>query len=102
MTAFASPSVETVRIGNADFPRRRLISGTPPLERLANLSGHGGRAPILVKRDDLTGLGLGGNKVRKLEFYTGQALAQGCDTLIITGAVQSNYVRVTAVGGRAP
>ncbi|MEP2845068.1 MAG: D-cysteine desulfhydrase family protein [Alphaproteobacteria bacterium] len=101
MTAFASPSVETVRIGNADFPRRRLISGTPPLERLANLSGHGGRAPILVKRDDLTGLGLGGNKVRKLEFYTGQALAQGCDTLIITGAVQSNYVRATAAQAAA-
>ncbi len=101
MTAPASPSVETVRIGNADFPRRRLISGTPPLERLANLSGHGGRAPILVKRDDLTGLGLGGNKVRKLEFYTGHALAQGCDTLIITGAVQSNYVRVTAAAGCA-
>ncbi len=101
MTAPASPSVETVRIGNADFPRRRLISGTPPLERLANLSGHGGRAPILVKRDDLTGLGLGGNKVRKLEFYTGHALAQGCDTLIITGAVQSNYVRVTAAAACA-
>ncbi|HCS71264.1 MAG TPA: D-cysteine desulfhydrase family protein [Rhodospirillaceae bacterium] len=101
MTAPASPSVETVRIGNADFPRRRLISGTPPLERLANLSGRDGRAPILVKRDDLTGLGLGGNKVRKLEFYTGQALAQGCDTLIITGAVQSNYVRVTAAAAFA-
>lgn len=101
MTAPASPSVETVRIGNADFPRRRLISGTPPLERLANLSGQNGRAPILVKRDDLTGLGLGGNKVRKLEFYTGQALAQGCDTLIITGAVQSNYVRVTAAAACA-
>ena len=101
MTAPASPSVETVRIGNADFPRRRLISGTPPLERLANLSGRDGRAPILVKRDDLTGLGLGGNKVRKLEFYTGQALAQGCDTLVITGAVQSNYVRVTAAAACA-
>ena len=101
MTAPAPPPVETVRIGNAEFPRRRLISGTPSLDLLGNLSGHGGVAPIYVKRDDLTGLGMGGNKVRKLEFYTGQALSQGCDTLIITGAVQSNYVRVTAAAARA-
>ncbi|MAN79586.1 MAG: hypothetical protein CMM77_12735 [Rhodospirillaceae bacterium] len=101
MTTPASPSLETVRVGNADFPRRRLISGTPPLDRLGNLSGRDGRAPIYVKRDDLTGLGLGGNKVRKLEFYTGHALAQGCDTMIITGAVQSNYVRVTAAAACA-
>lgn len=101
MTSSVSPSFETVRIGNADFPRRRLISGTPPLDLLGNLSGRDGRAPIYVKRDDLTGLGLGGNKVRKLEFYTGHALAQGCDTMIITGAVQSNYVRVTAAAACA-
>jgi len=101
MTAFAPATLETVRIGAAEFPRRRLISGTPPLERLGNLSGRDGRAAVLVKRDDLTGLGLGGNKVRKLEFYTGHALARGCDTLIITGAVQSNYVRVTAAAARA-
>lgn len=93
--------IETIRIGNGEFPRRRLISGVPPLDRLVNLSARPGSAPMVVKRDDLTGLGMGGNKVRKLEFYTGQALAQGCDTLIITGAVQSNYVRVTAAAARA-
>jgi D-cysteine desulfhydrase family pyridoxal phosphate-dependent enzyme len=101
MPMSSPPAYETVRIGNAEFPRRRLISGTPPLDRLNNLSGRDGRADIYVKRDDLTGLGMGGNKVRKLEFYTGQALAQGCDTLIITGAVQSNYVRVVAAAARA-
>ncbi len=102
MTASPLPPavVETVRIGDRDFPRVRLISGVPPLEPLARLSGHGGRALILAKRDDLTGLGLGGNKVRKLEFYSGKALATGCDTLIITGAVQSNYVRITAAAAR--
>ena len=95
------PEIETVRIGNNEFPRRRLISGVPPLDRLTNLSARPGSADMVVKRDDLTGLGMGGNKVRKLEFYTGQALSQGCDTLIITGAVQSNYVQVTAAVARA-
>lgn len=97
----APDSYEVVRIGNVDFPRRRLISGTPPLDKLSNLSGRDGRSDLYVKRDDLTGLGMGGNKVRKLEFYTGQALSQGCDTLIITGAVQSNYVRVVAAAACA-
>lgn len=92
--------IEQVRIGDHDFPRTRLISGLPPLEKLSRISGHDGTAPILVKRDDLTGLGMGGNKVRKLEFYTGKAIADGCDTLIITGAVQSNYVRITAAAAR--
>jgi D-cysteine desulfhydrase family pyridoxal phosphate-dependent enzyme len=49
-----------------------------------------------VKRDDLTGLAFGGNKVRKLEFYFGRALEAGADTVLVTGAVQSNYVRVVA------
>ncbi|MGB5835915.1 MAG: D-cysteine desulfhydrase family protein, partial [Albidovulum sp.] len=49
-----------------------------------------------IKRDDLTGLGFGGNKTRQLEFYFGEALAQGADTVLITGAVQSNYVRSAA------
>ena len=49
-----------------------------------------------MKRDDLTGMGLGGNKVRKLEFLAGDALAKGCDHLVTQGAVQSNHVRQTA------
>ena len=51
---------------------------------------------IVVKRDDATGLAFGGNKVRQLEYYFGRALDQGADTVLITGAVQSNYVRTTA------
>jgi D-cysteine desulfhydrase len=54
-----------------------------------------------MKRDDLTGLGLGGNKVRKLEFLVGEALAQGCDTLITGGAAQSNHCRQTAAAAAA-
>lgn len=51
---------------------------------------------LVVKRDDCTGLAMGGNKARQLEFYFGEAQAQGADTVIITGAVQSNFVRQTA------
>ncbi len=51
---------------------------------------------MLIKRDDQTGLALGGNKTRKLEFLVGQALAQGADTLITAGAAQSNHCRQTA------
>ncbi len=53
-------------------------------------------ARIWIKRDDLTGFGFGGNKVRKLEFLLGQALEQGADILLTTGGIQSNHARVTA------
>lgn len=51
---------------------------------------------IYMKRDDLTSLGMGGNKTRKLEFLVGQALADGADTLVRTGGIQSNHCRLTA------
>ncbi len=51
---------------------------------------------LWLKRDDLSGLGMGGNKNRQLEFYFGEALMQGADTVLITGAVQSNFVRSAA------
>lgn len=51
---------------------------------------------LYVKRDDCQRLGMGGNKIRQLEFYFGDALAKGADTVLITGAVQSNFVRSTA------
>ena len=54
-----------------------------------------------MKRDDQTGLGLGGNKTRKLEFLVGEALAHGCDTLITGGAAQSNHCRQTAAAAAA-
>jgi D-cysteine desulfhydrase family pyridoxal phosphate-dependent enzyme len=76
-------------------PRARLLSAPTPIEALPRLSRHLG-VEVLMKRDDLTGLGMGGNKIRQLEFYFGAALAEGADTVLITGAVQSNYVRAAA------
>jgi L-cysteate sulfo-lyase len=78
------------------FPRVRLSHLPTPLEHLPRLSTRLGGPEIFGKRDDATGLALGGNKVRKLEFLLGEALAQGSDTLITCGAPQSNHCRQTA------
>jgi D-cysteine desulfhydrase/L-cysteate sulfo-lyase len=83
-----------------DFPRVDLAHTPTPLEPMANLSAELGGADIWIKRDDCTGLAMGGNKARQLEFYIGDALAQGADTLLTTGAVQSNHVRMTVAAAR--
>ena len=68
---------------------------------LRDALGGAARCPrILLKRDDLTGLALGGNKARKLEFLIGDALRQGATTVVTTGAVQSNHARMTAAAAR--
>lgn len=67
-----------------------------PIESLARLSARFPGYRIRVKRDDCTGLGLGGNKVRQIEFYLGDALSRGCDTVLSTGAIQSNCMRTIA------
>jgi D-cysteine desulfhydrase family pyridoxal phosphate-dependent enzyme len=86
------------------FPRCHLAHLPTPLERMerlsARLSSPGCNVALFVKRDDCTGLGFGGNKVRQLEYYFGQAIAEQADTVIITGAVQSNFVRVAAAAAR--
>ncbi|HEY9235243.1 MULTISPECIES: D-cysteate sulfo-lyase [Phenylobacterium] len=79
----------------AKFDRRRYTPGPTPLEALPRLSAALGGPNIFIKRDDLTGLTSGGNKTRKLEFLVADAIAQGCDTLITVGAVQSNHCRLT-------
>jgi D-cysteine desulfhydrase len=66
------------------------------VEHLTRLSKYLGGPEIWIKRDDQTGLAMGGNKTRKLEFLVGDALAKGCDTLITAGAAQSNHCRQTA------
>lgn len=76
-------------------PRARLAPLPTPLEPLGRLGPALG-LDLWAKRDDLTGLGLGGNKVRKLEFLLGAALADGCDTVVTFGALQSNHARQTA------
>jgi D-cysteine desulfhydrase len=67
-----------------------------PVEKLERLSRYLGGPELLIKRDDQTGLALGGNKSRKLEFLGADALAHGCDHLITTGGPQSNHCRQTA------
>lgn len=64
------------------------------------LTKHCGGARLFVKRDDCTGLAFGGNKARQLEFYLGAAHAEHADTILITGAVQSNFVRMAAAAAR--
>ena len=79
------------------FPARVPIAYLPtPIERLERLSRHLGGPEIWIKRDDQTGLATGGNKTRKLEFLVADALAQGSDHLVTTGAPQSNHCRQTA------
>jgi D-cysteine desulfhydrase family pyridoxal phosphate-dependent enzyme len=77
------------------LPRVRLANLPTPVEELPRLSRKLGRK-LWIKRDDLTGLALGGNKTRKLEFLCADALAQKADTLITAGAPQSNHCRQTA------
>ena len=79
----------------ARFHRLDLLVNATPLEKLERLSTWLGRE-VYVKRDDLTPLAMGGNKLRKLEYLAADALAQGADTLITAGAIQSNHVRQTA------
>ena len=80
-----------------DLPRVTLAHLPTPIEPMENLAAELGRGGgLYVKRDDCTGLAFGGNKVRQLEFYLGEARAEGADTVLITGAVQSNFVRSAA------
>jgi len=77
----------------ARFPLAQLPT---PIEELKSLSRELSGPELLIKRDDQTGLAMGGNKTRKLEFLVGQALEQGADTLVTAGAAQSNHCRQTA------
>jgi 1-aminocyclopropane-1-carboxylate deaminase len=86
-----------------DFRRYPLVFGPSPVHRLERLTEHLGGAQLWAKRDDVSsGLAYGGNKTRKLEYLLADALAQGCDTLVSIGGVQSNHTRqVAAVAARA-
>ena len=85
-------------VGLADFDRVPLMFGPSPVHRLERLSEHlGGKVEIWAKREDCSaGLAYGGNKVRKLEYLAADAVAQGCDTLVSIGGVQSNHTRQVA------
>lgn len=82
------------------LPRVDLIDGPTPIQRLPRVEaalGLGERGiRLYAKRDDLMSLGGGGNKLRKLEYHLGAAMAEGVDTIISVGGVQSNHARLTA------
>jgi 1-aminocyclopropane-1-carboxylate deaminase len=81
----------------SDFPRYPLMFGPSPVHPLERLSAHLGGATIWAKREDCnSGLAYGGNKTRKLEYLVPDALAQGADTLVSIGGVQSNHTRQVA------
>jgi 1-aminocyclopropane-1-carboxylate deaminase len=81
----------------ADFARHPLTFGPSPVHPLDRLSAHLGGARVWAKREDVSsGLAFGGNKVRKLEYLVPDALAQGADTLVSIGGVQSNHTRQVA------
>ena len=99
-----SRQIKAVAEALGRMPRHPLATLPTPLQeapRLRAALGGESRCPrILIKRDDLTGLALGGNKARKLEFLVGDALAHGTTHLVTTGAGQSNHARMTAAAAR--
>ncbi len=82
------------------LPRLKIAALPTPLEEAPSLSAYLGGPRIMFKRDDITGLAFGGNKVRKIEYLMGEAVDRGCDVVVTVGAVQSNHARVTAAAAR--
>ena len=82
-------------------PRMELAITPTPLQEMPRLAAAIGLDRLLVKRDDNTGLALGGNKVRKLEYLVAAATSAGADILLTVGAPQSNHCRLTAAAARA-
>lgn len=81
-----------------NYPPKISLANLPtPIEKLERLSELWGGPEIYVKRDDLTGMALSGNKIRKLEFVIAEACNQGADLLITCGGIQSNHARATAI-----
>ncbi|MEI6204415.1 MAG: pyridoxal-phosphate dependent enzyme, partial [Enhydrobacter sp.] len=80
----------------ARFRRLGLAHLPTPLEPMKRLSAHLGGPRLWVKREDCTGVGLGGNKLRKLDYVLGEAIDAGADTLVSGGVVQSNSQRQVA------
>ena len=79
------------------YPERVEIAHLPtPIEKMERLAKHLGGPSLYIKRDDQTGLAMGGNKTRKLEFLVADAIKRDCDHLVTTGAPQSNHCRQTA------
>jgi L-cysteate sulfo-lyase len=96
-------AIRNLRSAIERVPRTRFAHLPTPLEELPRLREElGPRAPrLFVKRDDLTGLAFGGNKVRHMEFRLADVLAKGCDTIVVANVAQSNHARLhTALAAR--
>ena len=93
----SSSLVRPTLLAMAPPPTIELARTPTPLEHMPHLTKAWGGPQLWVKRDDLTGFELSGNKVRKLEFHLAAALHAGADTIITTGAIQSNHCRATAM-----
>jgi D-cysteine desulfhydrase family pyridoxal phosphate-dependent enzyme len=89
-------SLQELKERLAAFPKISLIQSPTPLHRIGRPPGTPGGLDLLVKRDDLTGLAFGGNKGRKLEYIVADAVAQGADTIVTWGGIQSNWCLQTA------
>jgi D-cysteine desulfhydrase family pyridoxal phosphate-dependent enzyme len=82
------------------IPRIDLAALPTPLEEAPRLASELGLSRLLIKRDDLTGLALGGNKARKLEYLMAEAMGQKADVVLTIGGPQSNHARMTAGAAR--
>ncbi|MFH1566705.1 MAG: D-cysteine desulfhydrase family protein [Gemmatimonadota bacterium] len=89
-------SADQIREHLDRLPRLHLAALPTPLEELPRLAAHLGGPRILIKREDLTGLAMGGNKIREFEYSVAQAVEAGCDVLVHGAAAQSNQSRQTA------
>ena len=103
-SADAPDTVEPSRVSKAHeaplslslMPRASLGTLPTPLEPLPRLGSFVGHSSMWIKRDDVTGLGMGGNKTRSLRFLLGDAIVKGCDTILAAGGLQSNLCSLTA------
>ncbi len=86
----------TDKVASARLARFELLAGPTPLQRLTAIEALCGTGPLLVKRDDLTGFGVAGNKARTLEYLIGDALAGGADVVVTGGRPGSNFCSATA------
>ena len=78
------------------LPYIKLADWPTPLQHLQRFGSLIGHNQVYIKRDDLTGVGMGGNKVRNLEFMMGEAIQQNADVILVAGGLQSNLCRLTA------
>ena len=101
LSSCRSPVISILPISNSCRRKQASVFSPRPIVALKRLSQYLGGPELFMKRDDQSGLAMGGNKVRKLEYLVGDALAAGADVLVTGGAAQSNHCRQTAAAAAA-